>query len=481
MSAEELNERFGIPEAARFEAGRGGLTRLVMTAGGGQAHVYLLGAHVTHWQPAGGEPVIWLSEHSAFSQGTAIRGGVPVCFPWFAAKADDPGAPMHGYVRLMEWDVESVEQSEDGSVTAAFSIRFGAAMGPTWPGDFEARHTVTLGESLKLSLQAVNHGRGNLVITEALHSYFRVSDVRKVSLRGLEGAEYFDKVAGQWKTQPGGPLTFSGQTDSVYRIAGGCVLDDPPLGRSIVVAKAGSNSTVVWNPWADKARAMPDFGDDEWPGMLCVETANALTDAVTVRPGRTHTMTAEITSAPLGAAVPEAAAPPPDSAPASPADRGAEVADWTQFTASVYVRASVAAVFEAWATRAGLTRWFLESAEFRPPGEAAARGDGVARSGDRYRWTWLGSDEVMEGTIEGVVWPEGLSFTFGQAGHCRVCLRGEGDETVVEVVQTDLPSPAVYADCNSGCTFYLTNLKSVLEGGPDLRDPDTAHKSVVNR
>ena len=295
MTVDELNRRFGIPGAAGFEPGRGGLTRLAVIAPGGEAHVYLLGAHVTHWQPARGEPVLWVSRNSAFEVGRPIRGGVPVCHPWFAERPGDPGAPLHGPARLVEWSVASVERGPGGDVTAALTTAFGPGAGGR-EGDFELTCTVTVGSTLALALRTRNLGNEPLTVTEALHSYFRVADVRGVSVTGLEGCTYFGKVTGgPNQVQGDEPITFRGETDSVYlNTPADCVLHDPRMGRRIRVTKSGSMSTVVWNPWVDKARRMPDFGDDEWPEMLCIETANALDDAVTVPPGESHTLAARI-------------------------------------------------------------------------------------------------------------------------------------------------------------------------------------------
>jgi len=289
MSVEELNRLFGIPGLAEFEEGNGGLTKLVIAAEGSLAEVYLLGAHVTSWTPAGGEDVLWLSRESRYEIGKPIRGGIPICHPWFGPLEGDSSAPIHGYVRLTCLEVESISPTDDGGVSAVLWRRFGKPPGDNWPGDFELRLRVTVGRSLSVAAETLNRGQRDLVISEALHTYFRVSDVRKVRVTGLAGAAYWSKATGGRAVQGPEPLTFTAQTDSVYRhSAGEVVLHDPQMLRAINVAKRGSKSTVVWNPWIEKAAAMPDFGDDEWPEMLCIEAANALDDAVAVPPGKTH-------------------------------------------------------------------------------------------------------------------------------------------------------------------------------------------------
>jgi len=479
MRWDRLNQEFGIPGVVAFEEGSGGLTRMSIAAAGGEAEIYLLGGHVTGFRPGGGEDVLWVSGRSHFAVGQPIRGGVPVCHPWFGEKADGPAGPRHGYVRLMEFDVESVDQEADGGVTVVLFTKFSVG-NANWPGNFELRNRVTVGEALSMALETLNRGEEDLTITEALHSYFRVSDVREVSVTGLEGCEYLSKVAGgERRLQGDQPITFAGETDNVYlNTQAECILADAGMGRRIHVAKAGSSSTVVWNPWIDKARRMPDFGDDEWREMLCIETANALSNAVTIRPGESHTMEARIWVEPTGGA----GRPAAREARRTPAPLGrAEGADWTKLTARIAVKAHPAAVFEAWATGPGLCRWLLESAAFRAPDERLPRQDAAARAGDECRWTWPAGGRVVEGQLLAADWPERLELTLGPAGKCRIRLTVDGELTVVEVEQSDLPDAATYVEFSKAWTFALTNLKSVLEGGADLRETDPRRKDVVNR
>ena len=482
MSIEKLNDAFGIAGAAVFEEDAHGLDRIAVTAAdGSEAIVYLLGANVVHWRPAGAEPVLWLSKESTFCLGQAIRGGVPVCHPWFGNKSDDPAAPLHGFVRLMPWDVESVAQNDDGSVTVVLWTKFSQGSA-NWPGYFELRHRVTVGSALTLELETTDFGDEDLLITEALHSYFRVSDVRNVSIAGLAGCAYFDKVTGGARQIQGdGPLTFAGETDNVYLDSRAtCVLDDPGMGRRIYVAKRGSRSTVVWNPWIDKASRMQDFGDDEWTGTVCVETANARENAVTIRPGQSHTLAARISLEPPGDAWAEEAEdvePAPAIEPGGPAGP----MSWTELTSRIYVRAQASSDFEAWATEAGLVRWLAESAAFCAAGGPSPRPDGAARAGDSFRWVRQGGRDVLAGQVVAAEWPGRVALTFGRAGTCEVTLTGEADGTLVEVCRRDLPDAETCAECSRCWAFRLANLKSVLEGGLDLRETDPARRGVVNR
>lgn len=298
MTPKELNERFGVDGAAAFVAGAGGLTRLDITAAEGEAQVSLQGAHVTAWRPRGAADVLWMSEKSWFEPGKPLRGGVPVCWPWFGPKEGDAVAPAHGFARLAEWQVESLRRQAGGDVSVCLLLKGAKGQWPGFPHAFELRHRVRVGRTLTMALETRNAGGEAFTLAEALHTYFRVSDVRNVAISGLAGVEFIDKMDGAKRKRQGvEPIRFAGETDRVYvNAAGECVLEDAGAGRRIVVAKSGSNSTVVWNPWIAKAARMADFGDNEWPGMVCIETANAADNVVTLAPGESHTMEARISA-----------------------------------------------------------------------------------------------------------------------------------------------------------------------------------------
>lgn len=279
-----------LPDGTRIEAGPGGLERLVLGTDAGEAHVFLHGAHVAHYQPRGGRPVLWTSRESRYETGKPIRGGVPLCFPWFGPKAGAPEAPLHGFARIRPWALRSVADGPGGTRRATLELVSDASTRSLFAHDFRATLEVVVGAALGLTFAVRNEGAGPFTYEEALHSYFAVDDVRACRIRGLEGAGYVDKTAaGARRPAEGAPLAIAGETDRVYGGTTEAVtIEDPGLRRRLVIAKTGSRTTVVWNPWVAKAKAMADFGDDEWPGMVCVETANALDDAVTLAPGEIH-------------------------------------------------------------------------------------------------------------------------------------------------------------------------------------------------
>ena len=290
-----------LPPGVTLGPGRNELPRVLVNTPQAMGEVYLHGAHLTAWQPAGAAPVIWLSRDSVFEAHKPIRGGVPICFPWFAAHATDSAAPMHGFARLAEWHLADAT-SAGGAVHLSFVLADEddeTSGKPAWPHRFRAEFRVSLGETLGMALDVSNPGDAPLSYEAALHTYFVVGDIRHVTVTGLTGTDYLDKVEGLVRKRQGdAPIAFAGETDRIYLdTEATVVIHDPVLKRRIDVAKSGSYSTIIWNPWIDRARALPDFGDDQWTEMVCIETANVRERAVTLEPGSHHLMTAAITVA----------------------------------------------------------------------------------------------------------------------------------------------------------------------------------------
>ncbi|MEM1355886.1 MAG: D-hexose-6-phosphate mutarotase [Planctomycetota bacterium] len=285
---QDLNAKFAVGEALTFSPGEGGLTRAVIQTPACRAEVYLHGGHITRWQPAGHDEVLWLSQRANFLYDMPIRGGIPICFPWFAGNkpADRPNAPSHGYARTQNWQVADTRHTGQGvGIILATTIE-----------DYGLTYHAEFGEALHLSLTVTNNADQPQTFEEALHTYFTVSQIKGIQVTGLEGAEYLHTVGGAntLHTQGDTPLTFDQETDRVYRSDAAVMLHDPGLGRDIHIIKGDSQSTVVWNPWMDKAAAMSDFGDDEWPGMVCIESGNITPHAVKLQANESHTMTTTI-------------------------------------------------------------------------------------------------------------------------------------------------------------------------------------------
>jgi glucose-6-phosphate 1-epimerase len=255
--------------------------------------MYLHGAHVTSWQPRGAEPVVFVSSETRWDDGRAIRGGVPICFPWFGGKANDPHAPAHGFVRTMAWQLESIEQAGD-AVTVSMFIESNVETKRWWPADFRLVHRVTFGSELSLELMVRNTGGASLRFEEALHAYFQVGHIERALVQGLSAVQYLDKTDSNRKKTQEGPIVIASETDRVYlNTKDALTLEDQSLSRRIEIAKKNSSTTVVWNPWVEKAKSLSDFGDDEWTKMICVETCNVTEEfVVELAPGQQHTMQA---------------------------------------------------------------------------------------------------------------------------------------------------------------------------------------------
>jgi glucose-6-phosphate 1-epimerase len=289
---EALNNRFGIPGKASVVEGNGGLPKVVVATPAAAGEIYLHGAHVTGWEPRGAGPVLFLSAESRWEAGRAIRGGVPICFPWFGGKADDASAPAHGFVRTKAWELESITQHGE-SIAVCLFTQSSAETKRWWPADFRASLRATFASELKLELDVRNLGATPIRFEEALHTYLRVGDIQQARVEGLDGVAYVDKTDANSQKKQQGTITIVSETDRVYlNTTSALELHDPVLGRRIRAAKAHSLTTVVWNPWVAKAQALADFGDAEWKEMICLETCNVGDFAIELTPGQSHVMEA---------------------------------------------------------------------------------------------------------------------------------------------------------------------------------------------
>jgi glucose-6-phosphate 1-epimerase len=291
---EGLNERFAIPGVAGIVAGHSELAKVQITAAA-SAEIYLHGAQVTSWRPAGSEEVLFVSAQSRWENGKAIRGGIPVCFPWFRGKGDNPQAPAHGFVRSKSWELLSIVEQPD-SVRVTLATESDDASRKWWPHDCRAVLAITVGAQLVLEFTVTNTGSDSFSFEEALHTYHRVADAREIHIAGLDGAAYLDNMDGNREKPQQGDVKLTQPTDNAYLNSTNAVeVIDPILHRRIRTEKRNSQSTIVWNPWQEGARALADLGDDEWHVMACAEAGNIMSNAITLAPGEEHTIIATIT------------------------------------------------------------------------------------------------------------------------------------------------------------------------------------------
>jgi len=292
QTLDTLNTRFALPHTLVFSESVPGWPVAEITTPLASARVALHGAHVLSWQPAGQQPVIWVSQAAFFEPGKPVRGGVPVCWPWFGAV---PGKTLHGFVRTMLWQLRSAEQDAGGQVVLRLGLTDDATTRAVWDHAFDLELVVTVGLTLTLALTTRNTGDAPLSITQALHTYLCTADITQTTVQGLDGTPYLDKVQAFAVCQQSGDVTFSGETDRIYTdTTADSLIQDGASRRSIRISKQGSASTVVWNPWVEKEKTMADMAPGEHRQFLCVETCNAGPDAVTIAPAMTHTLAATI-------------------------------------------------------------------------------------------------------------------------------------------------------------------------------------------
>ena len=262
------------------------------------------GAQILSYRRGTQPPLIWLSEQAAYQRGQSVRGGVPVCWPWFGDLTRNPPAvqamvsgeaPFHGLVRTLDWQLGEVEQLNTG-VRVSLSLPSGSAL-PGWQGTVQPRLQLTLGDDLLIELHNANTGQQTAAISQALHSYFAISDIQKVQLHGLDGCRYIETLEDWAERRQQGDLGFAGETDRIYLdVPARLELLDHGWQRRLVLEVSGSRSAIVWNPWIDKAARLSQFAADAWQRMLCIETANVWDDCLQLAPGERHCLSLRLSS-----------------------------------------------------------------------------------------------------------------------------------------------------------------------------------------
>lgn len=286
-----LNDRFsGISEVQFRPIGEGIVTIEVNALA--SALISLHGGQVVRWWPKSqATPVLWASDAAQFTPNKAIRAGVPICWPWFGAHPTQSAFPGHGFARISPWSVTDISVAGNRATVISLSM-LPHQTKPEYGLDQVALSLrISVGESLEIALTTSNKGNTAFQLTEGLHTYFRVGDVREVRVCGLEGDVYADLVAGTQPHRDPAPIRFDGELGRLYLDSDAtAVIEDPKLGRLIRVEKTGSLSTAVWNPGPARAATMDDFAPGGWESMACVESANAMTTIVNVPAGTTHTL-----------------------------------------------------------------------------------------------------------------------------------------------------------------------------------------------
>lgn len=286
MSIEQLNTDYGIAGQLKFLEGKGGLPLIEIDNGKAKATISVYAGQLLSFQPAN-EPqdLMFLSQKAYYQTGKAIKGGIPICWPWFGPDPAGLGRPSHGFVRNRLWNVLGTEAHE-GATKVKLGLVETAETQNIWNQSFEMAIAISVGEKLTVELITRNTGAQAFSITQALHTYFKIGDISQVKVLGLEDVKYLDKVDGGTQKQQQGAVAIAQEVDRVYTdVPGELVIEDAALNRRIRIASEGSKTAIVWNPWAKISAEMADLEDDDYQRFLCVETANADKDIVEVLPG----------------------------------------------------------------------------------------------------------------------------------------------------------------------------------------------------
>jgi glucose-6-phosphate 1-epimerase len=289
---DNLNDEFSLQHDENylhFENGDGNIPVLNIKNRHARARLSLQGAHLFSWIPEGEEEVIWLSDNAEFAEGKSLRGGIPVCWPWFGAHQTNTDYPAHGFARTSPWQVICTEDLDDERTRITLINNPLPENRHMWPPLTSLQLQVTIGRKLEMELITHNDSKEPITIGQALHTYFRVGDISSVALFGLDNTWYLDKLDDYKRKLQLGTVTIESEIDRIYLdTIAECVIEDRSLDRNIIINKCGSHSTVVWNPWHDSSIRMGDMGEDGYRKMLCVESSNAADDVVTIRPGKSH-------------------------------------------------------------------------------------------------------------------------------------------------------------------------------------------------
>jgi glucose-6-phosphate 1-epimerase len=288
MDIEQLNTEYGLANSLKFIEGKGGLPLIEIDNAQALAVISVYSGQVLSFQPKSeANDVMFVSDKAYYQSGKAIKGGIPVCWPWFGPDPENLGRAAHGFVRNRMWNVARSLTLPNGDTQVTLNLTDSPETQAIWPHAFELILTVTVGEALTVELITRNLGKEVIPLTQALHTYFKVGDINQVQVLGLDGTNFIDKTDGGAEKSQIGAVMIAGEVDRVYTNVSTAelVIADASLARRICIASEGSKTAIVWNPWVEIAKNMTDLDDDDYQRFVCVETANAANDIVKIAPG----------------------------------------------------------------------------------------------------------------------------------------------------------------------------------------------------
>jgi glucose-6-phosphate 1-epimerase len=289
INNDDLEDKFSIEGEVGFAELENDLIYITVSNKYADADICLHGAHVTNFKPQRTMEILWMSSESNFQEGSPIRGGIPVCFPWFGPNKTDSEKPMHGFARLMYWEVIEVASQPAGETLVRLQLCSSEKTKAYWNYDFCAEMTIIVGKTLSVTLKVTNTSQETLEYTSALHSYFSLSAIENISIEGLQDTKYIDQLAPGDYIQESAVLEIEkAETRHYQDTEATCVINDPVYRRRISIAKSGSKTTTVWNPGEEFCKKIDDLHDDAFHTFVCVETVNAFDDVIKLSPGDTH-------------------------------------------------------------------------------------------------------------------------------------------------------------------------------------------------
>ena len=295
LDIDDLNDKYCIKGELRFTKSDNNLIYLTVSNKYADALICLYGAHIISFRPHKSKEILWLSPKSSFEAGKAIRGGIPVCFPWFGPHKTDSSKPQHGFGRLMYWDVAETASNAGGGTLIRLKLCSSEETKSYWPHDFCAEMMIVVGKTLEVSLKVTNTSTESFEYTCALHTYYHVSSIEEIKITGLQGTKYHSQLElGEFIQESPEIEIHKPETRHYHDTEAICVIEDPIFERKISIAKSGSKITTVWNPWASTCTAIDDLPDDGYHSFVCVEAVNAFDNVITLEPADSHSTSAII-------------------------------------------------------------------------------------------------------------------------------------------------------------------------------------------
>lgn len=288
MNIAQLNDRYSIAGQVTIEAGKGDFPYVWVTNEHAKALISLYGGQVLSFQPQGTSDLMFVSENAYFQAGKAIKGGTPICWPWFGPDPAGKGRPNHGFVRNRLWQMVNTETLSNGATKVTLACNDTEDTQELWPYEFQLVLEVVVGEALELALITRNQSDRPFNLTQALHTYFSISDITQTRVLGLEGTTYIDKVDDGNAKPQSGAIAITEEVDRIYQGVSDRLMIEDGGARRIVIHSEGSQTAVVWNPWIEAAAKSGDLKDDDYTRFVCVETANAADDVISVPAGGVH-------------------------------------------------------------------------------------------------------------------------------------------------------------------------------------------------